>query len=296
MTSHPANDDGAQKRDKEDDEKGTSPTPKRVEVDAWKEGCCHCAISGHQWGSLSQHGYVPLTSLKADPARRRRQVTSCQTFVPSHQNCMHCRKKSGHNSIKNSCVSSPVLFATEYPATPPGWYKMHSRQSNPDSRAQQETFHRVAQRGQGYAMAAGRNSTTFQNLRQDINQLPSCAGQSRSRCLALGRVGETTRKNGIGSTLRYADEVAPSFFSAASRSQPPMMSLGRERERQPRQLFTPLTVTSARSTRLARSGTSCLFTKHPPPNEAVRHPDFSATSAVSCLRHCADTCIVSLAA
>lgn len=202
MTSHPANDDGAQKRDKEDDEKGTSLTQKRVEVDAWKEGCCHCAISGHQWGSLSQHGYVPLTSLKADPARRRRQVTSCQTFVPSHQNCMHCRKKSGHNSIKNSCVSSPVLFATEYPATPPGWYKMHSRQSNPDSRAQQETFHRVAQRGQGYAMAAGRNSTTFQNLRQDINQLPSCAGQSRSRCLALGRVGETTRKNGIGSTLR----------------------------------------------------------------------------------------------
>lgn len=294
MASHPANDDGAQKRDKKDDEKGTSPTQKRVEVDAWKEGCCHCAISGHQWGSLSQHGYVPLMSLKADPARRRRQVTSCQTFVPSHQNCIHCRKKSGHNSIKSSCVSSPVLFATEYPATPPGWYKMHGRKSNPDSRAQQETLHRVAKRGQGYAMAAGRNNTTFQNLRQDINQLPSCAGQSRVAVLrwdALERRQERKEPD-----PRYADEVAPSFFDAASRSQPPMMSLGRERERQPRQLFAPLTATSASSTRLARSGTSCLFTKHPPPNEAVKHHDFSATSSVSCLRHCADTCMVSLAA
>ncbi|EMF08179.1 uncharacterized protein SEPMUDRAFT_121668 [Sphaerulina musiva SO2202] len=245
MTSHPVNDDGAQKRDKEDDEKGASPTPKRVEVDAWKEGCCHCAISGHQRGSLSQHGYVPLTSLKADPARRRRQVTFCQTFVPSHQNCMHCRKKSGHNSIKNSCVSSPVLFATEYPATPLGWYKMHSRQSNPDSRAQQETFHRVAQRGQGFQVV---------QVSQEVAVL---------RWDALER-----RQEKMEPDPRYADEVAPSFFSAASRSQPPMMSLGRERERQPRQLFTPLTVTSARSTRLARSGTSCPFTKHPPPNEA----------------------------
>lgn len=207
---------------------------------------------------------------------------------------MHCRKKSGHNSIKNSCVSSPVLFATEYPATPPGWYKMHSRQSNPDSRAQQETFHRVAQRGQGYAMAAGRNSTTFQNLRQ--TSISFQVVQVIQEVAVLRWDALERRQEKMESDPRYADEVAPSFFSAASRSQPPMMSLGRERERQPRQLFTPLTVTSARSTRLARSGTSCLFTKHPPPNEAVRHPDFSATSAVSCLRHCADTCIVSLAA
>lgn len=159
----------------------------------------------HFWTSMGQPQSTrirPVDELESRPCQKTTSSDFLPKFVPSHQNCMHCRKKSGHNSIKNSCVSSPVLFATEYPATPPGWYKMHSRQSNPDSRAQQETFHRVAQRGQGYAMAAGRNSTTFQNLRQDINQLPSCAGQSRSRCLALGRVGETTRKNGTGSTLR----------------------------------------------------------------------------------------------
>lgn len=185
----------------------------------------------HFWTSMGQPRSTrirPVDELESRPC----QKTTSSDFmlnVRSHQNCMHCGKKSGHNSIKNPCVSSPVLFATEHPATPPGWYKMDSRQSNPDSRAQQKTLHRAAQRGQGYAMAADRNNTTFQNLRQDINQLVQVSQEvAVLRWDALER-----RQKRLEPDPRYADEVAPSFFDAASRPQPPMMSLGREHKRQP---------------------------------------------------------------